>query len=169
MIIGSWGEFESYAKFDRQYFVSWLHMQKYKAKIDLILFIPTAAIMLGSTLPLIFMAAKEPNFAAAVTEWGFALLMLIATIFCIQLFLSTYYIINSDQLIIRSGMLYRKRVAITSIRKVKATRSPISSPAPSLDRLKIFYNKFDSVIISPKDKAAFIASLTKLNPEIEVM
>ncbi|WP_188506475.1 PH domain-containing protein [Parapedobacter pyrenivorans] len=144
-------------------------MQKHKAKIDLILFIPTAAIMLGSTLPLVFMAINESSSAAAVTEWGFALLMLITTIFCIQLFLSTYYIINSDQLIIRSGMLYRKRVAISSIRKVKATRNPISSPAPSLDRLEIFYNKFDSVIISPKDKAAFIASLIKLNPEIEVV
>jgi len=38
----------------------------------------------------------------------------------------------------------------------------------SLDRLEIFYNRFDSVVISPEDKAGFIAELTKLNPEIEV-
>ena len=144
-------------------------MQKYKAKIDLILFIPVAAIMLGSTLPLVFMAATETDPAAAVAEWGFALLMLLATVFCMQLFLSTYYTIDGDKLIVRSGVLYRKRIAIASIRKVKETRSLISSPAPSLDRLEVFYNKFDSIIISPKDKPGLIADLLRLNPGIEVV
>ncbi len=144
-------------------------MHKYKAKTDLILFLPVAAIMLGTTLPLIFRAVKETDPAAAATEWGVALLMLIVTAFCIDLFLATYYAINGDQLIVRSGVLYKKRIAIASIRKIKKTRNLISAPAPSLDRLEIFYNKFDSIIISPKDKQGFIADLTKLNPAIEVV
>ncbi len=42
-------------------------MQKYKAKIDLALFIPFAAIMLGSTLHLVFIAVNETGTAAMVT------------------------------------------------------------------------------------------------------
>lgn len=56
-----------------------------------------------------------------------------------------------------------------SIRKIEETRNPISAPAPSLNRLEIFYNRFDSIVISPKDKPEFIANLIKLNPEIEVV
>ncbi|MFC3199468.1 PH domain-containing protein [Parapedobacter deserti] len=53
--------------------------------------------------------------------------------------------------------------------QIEETRTLISAPAPSLDRLEIFYNKFDSIVISPKDKQGFIADLLKLNPEIEVV
>jgi hypothetical protein len=45
----------------------------------------------------------------------------------------------------------------------------MSSPALSLDRIEIFYNKFDSVIISPKNKADFVAELKSINPAIEYL
>ncbi|WP_188747554.1 PH domain-containing protein [Parapedobacter defluvii] len=53
--------------------------------------------------------------------------------------------------------------------EIEETRNPISAPAPSLYRLEIFYNRFYSIAISPKDKPEFIANLIKLNPEIEVV
>lgn len=43
----------------------------------------------------------------------------------------------------------------------------LSSPALSLDRLEVFYNKFDSVIISPQNKEDFIVALQNINPAIE--
>ena len=144
-------------------------MQKYKAKIDLVLLIPVVAIMLGSTLPLIYMAITETDTAAVVTGWGGTVFMLMVTAFCIHLFLATHYAIDGDKLIVHSGVLYKKKIAIASVRKIKETKNPISAPAPSLDRLEIFYNRFDSIIISPKDKPRFIAELIKLNPEIEVV
>jgi hypothetical protein len=57
---------------------------------------------------------------------------------------------------------------IQSIKKIEKTRSMLSSPAASLDRLEITYNKWDFVFIAPKDKAAFVAQLKQLNPEIIV-
>ena len=144
-------------------------MKKYRAKTDPILFILVAAIMLCSALLLISIATDDSDSAAAATEWGFALIMLLVTAFCMQLFLSTYYVFNGDQLSIRSGMLNRKKIAIASIRQINATGNPIGSLALSTDRLEIFYNKFDSVVISPKDKSKFIGNLIKLNPEIEVI
>lgn len=144
-------------------------MKKYKAKIDLALFIPVVAIMLGSTLPMIFMAMNEADSAKVTTGWGSALLMLALTAFCIHLFLKTHYVIDADNLIVHAGILYKKKIPVAAVRKIMETRNPISAPAPSLDRIEIFYNRFDSVVISPKDKIGLIADLTRLNPDIEVV
>ena len=59
-------------------------------------------------------------------------------------------------------------VTINSIRKIKETNNPISSPAASLDRIEVFYGK-QSVIISPKQKTEFINHLLSINPRIEVI
>lgn len=60
------------------------------------------------------------------------------------------------------------KVEIQSIRKIYKTRNPLSSPALSLDRIAIVYNKFDEVLISPKNKKEFIDELLKINPAIVV-
>src|SRR5690348_14337812 len=49
---------------------------------------------------------------------------------------STYYLIDGDTLTIRS-MGLKWRVAIRDIRSITPTRSALSSPALSLDRLQI--------------------------------
>jgi len=147
-----------------------LPMTKYKAKVDLALFIPIVGIMLGSTLLTIILPLKQPDPTGKLVGFGIAVLMLVCTVLCIQLFLATYYAIERDMLTIHGGWLYkRKKIPIASIRKIEKTRTFVSAPAPSLDRLEIFYNRFDSVVISPEDKAGFIAELTKLNPEIVVV
>lgn len=64
---------------------------------------------------------------------------------------------------------WSKKIKIAAIRKIKETRTPISAPAPSLDRLEIFDNRFDSVIISPKNKSGFISLFNEVNPMIDVM
>ncbi|WP_134088266.1 PH domain-containing protein [Olivibacter sp. XZL3] len=144
-------------------------MQKYNAKIDRILFIPVMVIMGGSTLFVIFKAATDTDRIAAFVQWGIALLLLAVTAFSIHLFLTTYYVIDGNVLIIRSGLLYRTKVEIDSIRKVQETNNPISAPATSLDRLEIFYNRLDSIIVSPKDKQGFIEELLKQNPSVEML
>ena len=58
--------------------------------------------------------------------------------------------------------------AINTIYKISETYNPLSSPAGSIDRLEIKYNKSESVLISPKDKNAFINDLILVNPNIEV-
>ena len=64
--------------------------------------------------------------------------------------------------------IWRTKIDIKTIRKVYATRNPLSSPALSINRIAIVYNKYDEVLISPKDRADFIDELLKVNPNIEV-
>src|SRR5690606_28527769 len=145
-------------------------MKKYKSKIDLALFIPVVGIMLGSTVLTVILPLKQPDPMGKLVGFGIALVMIVCTVLCLQLFLATCYAIDRDMLTIHGGWLYkRKKIPVASIRKIEKTRTFISAPAPSLDRLEIFYNRFDSIVISPEDKAGFIEELTKLNPRIEVV
>ncbi len=100
--------------------------------------------------------------------WYALLLVFALFAFILQLFVNTYYIIEDDVLKIRSGFLYKLNVDIHQIKKIEETNSPLSSPAASFDRIEIIYNKFDSVIISPKEKQIFIQDILQINPSIEV-
>lgn len=73
------------------------------------------------------------------------------------------YKIDGENLII-----WRTKIPIQSIHKVYRTRMPLSSPALSLDRIGIVYNKYDEIFISPKEREEFIKELLKVNPTIEV-
>ena len=80
----------------------------------------------------------------------------------------TEYTISKTNLNVKSSFLVNEDIAILSIRRIEETYNPISAPAASIDRLEIFYNKFDSILISPKDKKGFIADLLRINPNIDV-
>ena len=60
-------------------------------------------------------------------------------------------------------------IRIDQIRRITETNNPLSAPATSLDRLAISYNNGDTVLISPKDKSAFINDLVRVNSNIEVV
>jgi hypothetical protein len=100
--------------------------------------------------------------------WYLILLFLALFVFIIQMFVSTRYIIDGSILKIRSGIFYNFDLDIQLIRKVESSNSPISSPAASFDRLEIFYNKFDSVLISPERKEEFVQDLHSINNSIEI-
>ena len=81
---------------------------------------------------------------------------------------TTQYIINENQLIVKSTWIVNERIDISKITKVEKSNSILSSPALSLDRLLVRYNKYDEVLISPKEKIEFINELLKINPAIEI-
>lgn len=74
--------------------------------------------------------------------------------------------ITGDVLYIQCGFLYNQQIKISSIRQIKETNNPISSPALSLDRIEIKFDKYNSVLISPKEKEMFIKHLQQINPGI---
>ncbi len=74
--------------------------------------------------------------------------------------------ITGDVLYIQCGFLYNQQIKISSIRQIKETNNPISSPALSLDRIEIKFDKYSSVLISPKEKEMFIEHLQQINPAI---
>ena len=59
----------------------------------------------------------------------------------------TVYTVDRGTLIVRAGPV-RWKIPIDEITAVEATRSPLSSPALSLDRLRIHYGKRRRIMIS---------------------
>lgn len=128
----------------------------FKSRIGLELVIPLTIILGGISLLFII---KD--------IWPGLLLIAGVTAFIIHTFVTTEYTIDCGNLKVRSGLFFNKVIDIESIKKVVETKTPLSSPALSIDRIEVFYNKFDSIIISPKDKMGFIEQLRKVNDRIE--
>lgn len=94
-----------------------------------------------------------------------AFILILAELFFFESVLrSTYYEIDGGTLVIRSSML-TWRVPIAEIRAITPTRSALSSPALSLDRLRIEYGR-KSILVSPEDRHRFIEMLRSKNPSI---
>ncbi|HSG59673.1 MAG TPA: PH domain-containing protein [Woeseiaceae bacterium] len=78
----------------------------------------------------------------------------------VSVLLGTVYTVDRGNLLIRCGP-FRWTVPIDSITAVEETRNPLSSPALSLDRLRIRYGKQRQVMVSPADKAGFMKAIGK--------
>ena len=100
-------------------------------------------------------------------EWIGYFGILICFLFIFFISKSTRYIIDENQLIIKCLFIVNNRIDISKIKKIEKTNSILSSPALSLDRIAIKFNKFDEVYISPKEKQSFVNNLLEINPEIE--
>ncbi|MEM7655137.1 MAG: PH domain-containing protein [Bacteroidota bacterium] len=102
-------------------------------------------------------------------SWGGIILVGGVLAFCVHLFLTTCYTVVDDQLLVRSGFIFKEDIPIHAISQIIPTNNPISSPAASLDRLEITYRQGQKVLISPRAKAEFVAHLLKINPDIVVV
>lgn len=92
--------------------------------------------------------------APALAEFWLTLTMMTCALgFCLWLVLATYYTVDGNTLLIHSGP-FSWQIRISEISSVTDTHNPLSSPALSLDRLKICYGD-KQIMISPKDKAGF--------------
>ena len=63
---------------------------------------------------------------------------------------------------------FRHTILLQDIKEIKRTRSPLSSPACSLDRMEIKFGKSKRVMISPADKEKFIKAIMKKSPSIQL-
>jgi membrane protein YdbS with pleckstrin-like domain len=72
------------------------------------------------------------------------------------------YGITDEEIVVRHGVV-RQRIPLAKIREVYPTRSPVSSPALSLDRLHIQFGDgfFKAAMISPADKDGFLQELAR--------
>ena len=137
-------------------------MQKFQAKTGYLILIPLLGLFIG------FPAHQIINGAPTGAIITMAAIMIPVTVFTLSIFFGTHYTINeNNELTVKCGMIYHSKVDISTIKSISKTWNPISSPAPSLDRIEIKYGKWDSVIVSPKDKQAFIQALQKINPNIK--
>lgn len=81
-----------------------------------------------------------------------------AVLFIAAILVGTAYTVGNGQLVIRSGPV-RWKIPLDSIRTVEATRNPLSSPALSLDRLRINYGKNRRIMVSPADRSGFLKAI----------
>ena len=76
----------------------------------------------------------------------------------IWLLVSTVYEVHEENLLIRSGP-FRWTIPLSDIRTIEPSKSLISSPALSLNRLRIEYGSYKSILVSPEDQAGFIEAV----------
>lgn len=77
----------------------------------------------------------------------------------------TEYWFEQDNLILRGGVI-RYTIDVRSITKIERTRDLGSSPALSLDRLRI-YTPTLAINISPAQKEEFLAELKRRAPHLD--
>ncbi|WP_368678688.1 PH domain-containing protein [Acinetobacter lactucae] len=132
---------------------------KFRSKIDwwlLLIFIVTTAIIVMKIYEV------NHNYSLASNFPHLIFYSLIILIIWLPIF-NTYYVVENNTLIIKS-LVFRWKININDITQIEPTHNPLSSPALSLDRLKIYYMKngeVTSVMISPKDKETFLQAINK--------
>lgn len=115
--------------------------------------------------PLIHKVIKGEFYSSQI---AILIFLVITYSFVLHLIIKTNYQIKDRQLIIKSGFTTFSPIQIDDIREIVKTNSILSAPAPSFDRIEIKYGKFDSIIISPKDKLDFAKDLSIINPSIKI-
>ncbi|MBO8215229.1 PH domain-containing protein [Acinetobacter nosocomialis] len=134
---------------------------KFRSKIDWWLLL----IFVVITANIIFKIYQEVHHSSIGTNFSHLMIYsLVILVIWLPVF-NTYYVVENNTLIIKS-LVFRWKININDITQIEPTHNPLSSPALSLDRLKISYIKngrIAKVMISPKDKEGFLNTLRK-NP-----
>jgi hypothetical protein len=133
-------------------------MKVYKSKISLVIILPIIILFVYSLYNCIIYNDLIVN-----------ILLLILFLTILYLIFNIIYTIENQNLNVKFGFLFNKNIDVNKISKISETNDLSSSPAASIDRLEILYNKYETVLVSPKDKKGFIQSLLVINPNIELV
>lgn len=76
-----------------------------------------------------------------------------------------YYEVGDQHLLVRFG-LARYRVSYGDITRVEPSHNPLSSPALSLDRMRIDRSRGSYLLISPRDRDGFLRALGAKTPHL---
>ena len=135
----------------------------YKSKVDAWLVIVVVAAVAVVLLPLF------SGFSWAYLLAASGVLVCLVPVFA--LLFSIRYIVEGDKLTVSCGILGSRAYDIMSVRSIRPTRTWLSSPAASLDRIELRFSvrRVQPLIISPEDKTGFIARLKSINPAIEIL
>ena len=131
-------------------------MLNFQSKKDIWL----AVLIWGVIILMFFMMITEQNIVVYIVG-------ILNNALLLWLWFGTSYKIDDENLIVKSGP-FKSTIDIKSIKKLRATKTLLAGPALSIDRIEIQYKRYDSVIVSPKEKNKFIESLLSKNKSIEV-
>jgi membrane protein YdbS with pleckstrin-like domain len=132
-----------------------MSVKRFPSKVDRWIVAVFVLAMLAQLAAVVFVLTQhnDPWGAVAITA-----ATLVVFFFVAAMFRFTYYAVEGDVLRIVCGP-FRWRVPISQISSVEATRNPLSSPALSLDRLRIQYGDGKKILVSPADKAGFLKAI----------
>ncbi len=131
-------------------------MLNFKSKKDIWL----AVSIWGVIILMFFMMITEQNIVVYIVG-------ILNNALLLWLWFGTSYKIDDENLIVKNGP-FKSTIDIKSIKKLRATKTLLAGPALSIDRIEIQYKRYDSVIVSPKEKNKFIESLLSKNKSIKV-
>jgi hypothetical protein len=80
---------------------------------------------------------------------------------------TTAYTVSDDSLVVRWGP-FRSTTTLHTIYKIRPTRTLLSAPALSLDRIEVLARSGPSAIVSPADKEGFVQAIQARVGEIEL-
>lgn len=131
-------------------------MLNFKSKKDIWL----SVLIWGVIIIMFFMMITEQNLVMFIAG-------ILNNALLLWLWFGTSYKIDDENLIVKNGP-FKSTIDIKSIKKLRATKTLLAGPALSIDRIEIQYKRYDSVIVSPKEKNKFIESLLSKNKSIKV-
>lgn len=99
------------------------------------------------------------------------ILILLLSVLITVTFLTTYYEIRENLLIV-SMFFYKTKIKISEIKTIKYSNSIIKTnfykPGFHHRGIEIVYHKYDDIFISPNNRDQFIEQLIEQNPTIEI-
>jgi hypothetical protein len=128
----------------------------FSSKRDLGLGLLIWGILILAAIPAILQKATVP-----------LVVMILLILFIGWIWFGTGYKMMDNELKIYCGP-FRHTISLQDIKEIKRTRSPLSSPACSLDRMEIKFGKSKRVMISPADREGFIKMLIGKFPQIHL-
>lgn len=128
----------------------------FRSKIDWWIFLVLALVLLTQLLA--FARVIPGHVSGSPAKIAIAIILSAVSLLILTILLRTVYRVDRKELRIYCGPFWWT-VKIADIESVAETRSPLSSPALSLDRIRINYGERRSVMVSPADKQGFYAAI----------
>ena len=134
-----------------------METKTYPSAISWWLWIPIYTLIIGQG---IFIALEGD-------VWVFVFHLLLGLIIYFLVMRMRYELTNT-QLKIYVGPFLYSTIEVINIRKMELSNNPLSSPAASLRRLAIYYNKWGYVLISPTNREEFMDEVWKRKTQLEI-
>jgi purine-cytosine permease-like protein len=129
--------------------------KRFKSKIDRWVFVLLIVVII---VQIVAIGSAALQMGDPLVTTGMIFLMIAVVGLMVWLLLGTHYTVDRGVIKIASGP-FRWKVPIDQITSLTATKSPLSSPALSLDRICIRYGKWRRIMVSPSDKAGFLKAI----------
>ena len=129
-------------------------MKTFKSAVDRWFYLVLLSIP-ASMIPTLLYADLD---ADAGLLFLLAAILLSALLLPVWILLNTRYCVDGETLDVRSGP-FRWRIPRASIVSIEPSRSLLSSPALSLNRLRVRYGQQQEILLSPADREGFIKAV----------